>query len=189
MCYRATPCNSTGASPAELLMGRKIRTTLPTLESNLQPKWPSRKSIKARDTLEKQKQAYYYNRRHGARCLPPLRPGDNVLTKLDGQKVWSNPAIVTKESIRPRSYIIETEQGATFRPNRRHLQAVPAAPPKDTTSIPRPALDNVSDQSADTPTSSEENSSVPSRNRLSVSDGMTQTRSGRVSRPVVRMDL
>ncbi|KAL6483813.1 hypothetical protein MHYP_G00086850 [Metynnis hypsauchen] len=40
MCYRATPCNSTGASPAEILMG---------------PKWPSRKSIKARDTLEKQK--------------------------------------------------------------------------------------------------------------------------------------
>ncbi|KAL6477056.1 hypothetical protein MHYP_G00155550 [Metynnis hypsauchen] len=54
MCYRATPCNCMGASPAELLMGHKIRTTLPTLESNLRPKWPSRKSIKARDTLEKQ---------------------------------------------------------------------------------------------------------------------------------------
>lgn len=38
MCYRSTPCSSTGASPAELLMGRKIRTTLPTLDSNLLPK-------------------------------------------------------------------------------------------------------------------------------------------------------
>ncbi|KAG1930583.1 K02A2.6-like, partial [Pimephales promelas] len=31
MCFRATPTTSTGVSPAELLMGRKIRTTLPTL--------------------------------------------------------------------------------------------------------------------------------------------------------------
>lgn len=37
MCYRSTPCSTTGASPAVLLMGRKIRTTLPTLERNLQP--------------------------------------------------------------------------------------------------------------------------------------------------------
>lgn len=42
MSYRSTPCSTTGFSPAELLMGRKIRTTLPTLEKNLLPKWPSR---------------------------------------------------------------------------------------------------------------------------------------------------
>ena len=32
MVYRSTLCSTTGFSPAELLMGRKIRTTLPTLE-------------------------------------------------------------------------------------------------------------------------------------------------------------
>ncbi|KAK5921824.1 hypothetical protein CgunFtcFv8_019149 [Champsocephalus gunnari] len=47
MVYRSSPHSSTGVSPAELLMGRKIRTTLPTLAKNLQPKWPSRHHIRA----------------------------------------------------------------------------------------------------------------------------------------------
>lgn len=40
MTYRATSNSSTGASPAELLMGRKIRSTLPILQDNLKPSWP-----------------------------------------------------------------------------------------------------------------------------------------------------
>uniref|UniRef100_A0A3Q3WAC7 Uncharacterized protein n=1 Tax=Mola mola TaxID=94237 RepID=A0A3Q3WAC7_MOLML len=39
MSYRSTPCTTKGVSPTELLMGRKIGTTLPTLEKNLRPKW------------------------------------------------------------------------------------------------------------------------------------------------------
>ncbi|KAK0145430.1 hypothetical protein N1851_015676 [Merluccius polli] len=108
-----------------LLMGRKIRTTLPTLEKNLQPKWPSRAAVKARDEQEKAKQAYYYNRRHGARPLPALQPGDTVRFKLDHEKSWSMPAVIASESITPRSFIIKTQQGAELRRNRRHLQPEP----------------------------------------------------------------
>lgn len=72
MCYRSTPCATTGVSPAELLMGRKIRTTLLVLEKNLRPKWPNRKKVREKDAVEKAKHAFYYNRRHGARPLPPL---------------------------------------------------------------------------------------------------------------------
>ena len=61
MCYRATPMASTGVSPAELLMGRKIRTTLPTLERNLVPKWPDKDLIRRRDAAAKQQQAFYFN--------------------------------------------------------------------------------------------------------------------------------
>lgn len=123
MCYRSTPCTTTGVSPAELLMGRKIRTTLPTLEKNLRPKWPNRKTVEQKDAGEKEKQAFYYNRRHGARPLPPLRPGDAVFTKLDQDKAWVTPAVVSKESVTPRSYLINTPQGAVLRRNRRHLRA------------------------------------------------------------------
>lgn len=57
MSYRSTPCTTTGVSPAELLMGRKIKTTLPTLEVNLQPQWPDLVAVRNKDSSEKQKQA------------------------------------------------------------------------------------------------------------------------------------
>lgn len=83
MCYRSTPCSNTGFSPAELLVRRKIRTSLPTLEKSLLPKWPSRTEVRRR---EKVKQAHYFNRHHGARPLPVFQPGDAVLSQLDHEK-------------------------------------------------------------------------------------------------------
>lgn len=125
MCYRLKPCVTTGVSPADLLMGRKIRTTLSTLERNLQPGWPSRKTVLQRDKREKDRPAYYYNRRNGAKHLSTLRPGDAVLTKLDNEKTWTSPAVVKQGSSTPCSYIIQIEQGVVMRRNRRHLQVVP----------------------------------------------------------------
>ncbi|TNN30144.1 hypothetical protein EYF80_059705 [Liparis tanakae] len=108
-------------------MGRKIRTTLPTLEKNLLPKWPSRTAVKERDGREKAKQAHYFNRRHGARPLPALQPGDVVSSKLDYEKSWSLPAVISSESTTPRSFVIRTQHGAELRRNRRHLQPGPVS--------------------------------------------------------------
>nr|XP_033936287.1 uncharacterized protein K02A2.6-like [Pseudochaenichthys georgianus] len=179
MVYRSSPHSSTGVSPAELLMGRKISTTLPTLAKNLQPKWPSRHHIRARDAAEKSKQAFYYNKRHGVRELTPLQRGDHVLTRLDNQKTWSTPEVVAGESVTQRSYLIETEQGALYRRNRRHLQAVPVAgPPANDDTNPR-------NNSPDIQMSPEHGSPGPTRN----TDGLIQTRSVRPVKPVQRLDL
>lgn len=42
MTSRSTLCCTTGFNPTQLLMGRNIRTMLPTLEKNPLPKWSSR---------------------------------------------------------------------------------------------------------------------------------------------------
>lgn len=98
MAYRSTPCSTTGYTPAEVMMGRKICTTLPALEKNLQPNWPSRAAVKENDRRGKAKQAHYFNRCHGAKSLPSLQPGDTLLSKLDHEKLWSLPAVISGES-------------------------------------------------------------------------------------------
>ncbi|XP_036071757.1 uncharacterized protein K02A2.6-like [Oryzias melastigma] len=194
MCYRSTPCSSTGVSPAELLMGRKIRTTLLTLEKNLQPKWPDRKAVFQRDAAEKTKQAFYYNRRHGAKPLPALRPGDTVVTKLDQEKNWSTPAVVSKEIITPRSYLLETPQGVVFRRNRRHIRndnrqhvATAALSTSAGTSEGEPL------PSSSAPASETELSVPPQVISTASSPAAVSqtvcTRSGRVCKPVERLNL
>ena len=123
MCYRATPTSATGISPAEMLMGRKIKTTLPSLNRNLTPKWPDRALIRRRDAEAKQQQAYY--KRHRVRDLPRLHHGDQVLLKLDEDKIWKCPVSVMQESGTQRSYQVNSPRGGVVRRNRRHLQLVP----------------------------------------------------------------
>ena len=193
MCYRSTPCTTTGVSPAELLMGTKIRTTLPTLEKNLRPKWPNGKTVERKDAGEKAKQAFYYNRRHGARPLPPLRPGDAVLVKLDQEKAWVTPAVISKESVTPRSYIINTPQGAELRRNRRHLradlslQSAQATPPASAVS----AGETSRSASVVTPeTVSSTSSGVTSfAHAPTQSPGQFRTRAGRLCKPVDKLSL
>ena len=185
MCYRATPTTSTGVSPAELLMGRKIRTTLPSLKENLVPRWPDTDLIRRRDAEAKEQQAFYFNRRHGVRDLPQLRPGDNVLLKLDGEKTWKGPASVVHESCTPRSYQVDTPGGGELRRNRRHLQRVPQA--TEDTEPTGLSQDNGSDR-ADAQCSTQGQGENNGHDR-DTPDGHLVTRSGRVCKPVLRMDL
>ena len=126
LTYRATPIPSLGYSPAELAFGRKLRTTMPTLPERLIPNTPEAMAVKDNDHFAKQQQKLYYDRRHGAKPLSTLQPGDSVLVKHDGEKSWKVPATVTGPCA-PRSYTVQTESGALLRRNRRHLMASEAA--------------------------------------------------------------
>ena len=84
MAYRATPLES-GLRPAELLMGRKIRTRVPTLPTLLEPSWPYLEQFREKDASLKARQKENFDKRHSAKILPDIPPGERVW--LPDQKV------------------------------------------------------------------------------------------------------
>ncbi|KAL1484912.1 hypothetical protein MTO96_032297 [Rhipicephalus appendiculatus] len=72
LAYRDTP-GPLGKTPAELLMGRRLRTTLPLHPNRLTPKAPNLKEVRKKDAVVRDQQRQNYNRRHTA--LPPCPIG------------------------------------------------------------------------------------------------------------------
>lgn len=121
--YRTTRHSATGVSPAEALMGRRLKTRLPVLVSLLTPKPSDHDEISSADTRSKQLYKFHYDRRNGTRLLEPLQPGKEVLAKTDGEKSWDVRGRVVRADLENRTYIIQTPSG-DLRRNRKHLQPV-----------------------------------------------------------------
>ena len=164
MTYRSTPLQN-GYSPAELLMSRRLRTTLPTVQSQLKPFVPDYATIKAKEDDTKRKQKDHFDSRHRVQNLDPLSPGDLV---------WipdHNSSGTVVQSAATRSYQVSTPTG-TIRRNRRHLTLMPE---QDLPTPDHSQEENIPQES--TP----ELANVPG-------DGVTITRSGWVSIPPTRLD-
>ena len=119
--YRATPLPWCKRSPAELLMGRRIRTRVPCLKEQLVPAWPYLKEFQKQNEKFKAKQKSDYDKRHRVRDLDILPSGTNVWITSDGER--SEGTIIGPDDS-PRSYHVSTPTG-TVRRNRLHLNAVP----------------------------------------------------------------
>ena len=115
--WRNTPTEGMDSSPAQRLMSRRTRTSLPTTLELLRPEVPNVGHL-----IEgtKAKQRKYYNRH--AKNLSPLKKGQAVRMKLPGQYVWSLGRCLDK--INQRSYIVEVK-GRLYRRNRRDIRATP----------------------------------------------------------------
>lgn len=114
LAYRATPL-ANGYSPAQLLMGRRLRTTVPQIPSALLPELPDREALSATERERRQRDVAVYNKRHRTRDLSPLTPGTEVWMadiKAEGTVLSPHAA--------PRSYLVEGPQGV-MRRNRKHL--------------------------------------------------------------------
>ena len=75
LSYRATPLPWCNLSPAELLMGRAIRSNIPQLEETFIPKWPYLEQFRQDNSHFKERQKADFNRCHRTTPLAEI-PND-----------------------------------------------------------------------------------------------------------------
>ena len=120
---RNTPIAGMAESPAQLLMGRNLRSSLPMMPAQLSTPY----SQTCRQKLESRqvKQKLQYDK--SAKLLPPLQAND-VVRYLNGSS-WAQATVIKQHST-PRSYIIKTANGTLLRRNRKHLRKSAESEPK-----------------------------------------------------------
>ena len=88
LIYRTTPLPWCDLSPAELLMGRRLRSNLPQVTEQLIPGWDFLADFRKQDKEFKQKQKRDYDCRHNVKPLPPIPDNAEVWITTDpGQPV------------------------------------------------------------------------------------------------------
>ena len=122
--YNSTPSALTGVSPAEMLMQRKIRTCLPTVNK---PGFISSKRIKEateRKRINDEKVKIRYDK--SARSLEPLEVGTTVRIFNNKTSRWDmKGTIVFRDKTTGRSYRVLTTNDVYIFRNRRFLKPIP----------------------------------------------------------------
>ena len=127
LSYRSTPLPWCGLSPAELLMGRQLRSNIPHTTVTLTPQWPYLNGFRHSNSKLKQKQKEDYDTRHGTRPLADIPEETEVWVTTNNTHT---PGRVTAHANTPRSYLVETPAGQVRR-NRAHLTVRPDPQPSD----------------------------------------------------------
>ena len=83
LSFRTSPILWCCFSPAELLMGKKLRTDIPTPKNQLIPQWSYLQEFREKDSEYKAKQRRDYNDRHRVRPLSPLLPDTSVWIRTE----------------------------------------------------------------------------------------------------------
>ncbi|KAK3887708.1 hypothetical protein Pcinc_008193 [Petrolisthes cinctipes] len=192
--YRNTPIVG-DVSHAQLLFGRRTRTTLPTATGLLNPETHDPVTIKRQLKEGQDKQKFYYDK--GTKLLTGLEQGD-VVRINDGQSKESRKGIVAA----PRSYLVRDNYGQVYRRKRRHLIRTKESPPLcqctgieleevNIRPIPQrynPALSPRSEVPKQSLTEPVRTPSFPRLHDLP-DENVTMTRSGRVVSPPIKLDL
>ena len=132
LSYRSTPLPFCDYSPAQLLMGRRLRSSIPTLAQALAPNWPDLNKFREMDEQYKQKLKKQYDRRHRVRELPVL--DDQVPVYISSGRSTSAILGSVVWSTGERSYEVQTPTGLSRR-NRSQLHERPVDDETPTTNI------------------------------------------------------
>ena len=117
--YRNTPVDRL-ASPAQMLMSRNLRSIVPCTGELLSPKIVHHGEFVQNRKKQQSRQRKYHDRQ--SKELKPLQVGQPIQAQIQG-KTWQSGTIVRADKL-PRSYIIETNEGGTYRRNRRHIKVL-----------------------------------------------------------------
>ena len=116
--YRNTPTKDMNLSPAQLISNRRFRTKLPISKKLLQP--TINENVHESLIKKSLKNKKYYDKHSKVR--KDFTPGEKVFVQNHRNKTWT-PATVVKKHPTPRSYIVENEEGKTYRRNSSFLKA------------------------------------------------------------------
>ena len=94
-------------------MGRRLRTTVPILPTQLDPALPEGVAFAMEEREKRRSDAETYNRRHRVKALSALTAGERVW-------VTDTSGTVLQNHSTPRSYLVDLPQGVVGR-NRSHL--------------------------------------------------------------------
>ena len=108
LSYRTTPLAWRGVPPVKLLMGRKIRTTVPQPTTAFIPTWTHIQNLSKLHQSYKSKQNHYYNRQYRVKSLQNLPDNTPVWVQTENSQV---PNTVVQQAATPRSYIVSTPTG------------------------------------------------------------------------------
>ena len=161
LAYRSIPLSWCQSSPAQLLMGRQIRSTVPMSAKLLNPKWPDLQKFRNSGEQFKQAQKCNFDKRHRATNLPEFESDDTVFIAT---RPGTNPSPGTiVQSTRDWSYA----PSGVVRRNRCHLHSRPEEFPMAPMTVDR-----------------SESSVVPAQSPVA-----TRTRTGTAIHPPDRLNL
>ena len=124
MDYRNTPLEGIGQSPAQLFLGRRIKTLLPTTSVLLSPS--NANAVQEKLQMRQGKNKYYYDRK-ASNTLSELKSGDSVVMQEGGS--WKHATVESKHPAE-RSYVVRTTDDKRYRRNRKMLKPTKSSPSK-----------------------------------------------------------
>ena len=117
-----------GYSPAQVLMGRQLRSTVPAHTDTLKPSIPDASHLRAKESIQRGYQKTAFDNRHRALQLPTLETGAQVWIKHAKRN-----GVVTGLAQTPQCYHVRTDGNTIIRRNRRSLvdqsREEPSSPP------------------------------------------------------------
>ena len=196
LCYRNTPLEGIGQSPAQLLMNRRLRGPLPAKVQLMAPSATS--SVHAQLRQRQIKQKMYYDQHASDNSKACLQSGQAVRFRAPGGDAWRLGVISDKAPDSPRRYNVRAENGRKFRRNRRHIFPTRESvkdltlghganlPNLDTTTQSAAGAGRPLTQDHEREVSAGASTEPP---RSADVEAPVTTRSGRTVKPVQRMDL